>query len=58
MDREGNEETVWTHLEAATKFEARRIVEQKWGEGWRAVEIKPGIKFIHFSDKEEDKKAQ
>jgi len=47
MDREGNTEEVWTHLEAMSKPEARLIVERKWGEGWRAVEIKPGQRFIH-----------
>ena len=58
MVKEGNQEEVWTHLEAGTKFEAKRIVESKWQDGWRVVEIKPGQRFIHMNGEEDPEQAQ
>lgn len=58
MDREGNTEECWTHIEAGTKFEAKRIVEQKWGDNWRAVEIKPGQRFIHCNGDDDPEQTQ
>lgn len=58
MRKEGVDEECWTHLEAQTKPDAKRIVESKWGDGWRAVEINPGQRFIHFNGEDDPEQAQ